>query len=192
MNKAALRKLYLKKRKALPQQVYQLKNRELVQQFFGFFSFHPPDIVHCFLSIAKNKEPDTWPIIQKLISEGVTIAISKSDLSENLLSHYIYKPGITLAPNRWGIPEPADEAMHCPVQEITAVLVPLLTFDYQGQRVGYGKGYYDRFLKECQPDAIKIGISLEPPVEKIEDINAFDIPLDYCVTPEQVWTFGSN
>jgi 5-formyltetrahydrofolate cyclo-ligase len=69
-------------------------------------------------------------------------------------------------------------------------LVPLLAYDLKGNRVGYGKGYYDRFLAECRPDALKIGFSYFEPEEQINDTEDFDIPLNYCVTPHRCYEFG--
>jgi 5-formyltetrahydrofolate cyclo-ligase len=65
----------------------------------------------------------------------------------------------------------------------------MLAFDKQGYRVGYGKGFYDRYLKRCQPDVMKVGFSFFPPVDQIEDINANDVPLSYCITPHQIYAF---
>jgi len=90
--------------------------------------------------------------------------------------------------NEWGIPEP-EEGPEVAPKEIDIVLVPLLAFDTKGFRVGYGKGYYDKFLKECRPDVITIGFSYFPPVDKIEDTHAFDVPLNYCITPQQLYEF---
>jgi 5-formyltetrahydrofolate cyclo-ligase len=67
--------------------------------------------------------------------------------------------------------------------------MPLLIFDKQGNRVGYGKGFYDRFLQKCSPNALKVGICLEKPIEQIEDLNEFDVKMDVCITPFGVWRF---
>ncbi|MDY6994028.1 MAG: 5-formyltetrahydrofolate cyclo-ligase, partial [Pseudomonadota bacterium] len=74
-------------------------------------------------------------------------------------------------------------------RDINLVLCPLLAFDKKGFRVGYGKGFYDRFFQKCQPNAIKVGLSFEEAVEHIEDINQYDIPLNYCVTPKKLYVF---
>ncbi len=161
----------------------------MAAQFFDYFSFLPSDTVHTFLPIPHRQEPDTQPIIARLWQQGVTLVISKSKLTDHTLSHYLYTPETLLQPNRWGVPEPTEEGEPFPVKEVDAVLVPLLAFDRQGHRVGYGKGYYDRFLSQCRPDTQKIGLSLEPPVDVIEDTHPLDIRLDCCVTPEQVWKF---
>ena len=69
------------------------------------------------------------------------------------------------------------------------VFVPLLAFDKKGHRVGYGKGFYDKFLSECKPDAIKIGLSFFEPEELITDVFESDVKLDYCVTPNSIHAF---
>lgn len=69
------------------------------------------------------------------------------------------------------------------------VLIPLLAFDKNGYRVGYGKGFYDRFLAECRPDVVKVGLSVFEPIDEITDLNEFDIKMDFCITPNRVWQF---
>ncbi len=90
--------------------------------------------------------------------------------------------------NDYGIEEPSggNKVME---NEIDLILVPLLAFDKYGFRVGYGKGYYDKFLFQCRKDSIKIGLSYFDPVDEIEDINSFDIPLNYCVTPRKLFIY---
>lgn len=90
--------------------------------------------------------------------------------------------------NQYGIDEPVD-GKKMNTADIEMFIVPLLSFDKNGNRVGYGKGYYDRFLKQCSSDSIKIGFSYFDAVENIEDINQHDIELDYCITPESICTF---
>jgi len=87
-----------------------------------------------------------------------------------------------------GIPEPQN-GLTVPPSEIEVVFIPLLAYDKKGHRVGYGKGFYDRFLSKCKPNTLKIGLSLFEPEEKIEGLDATDIPLDYCVTPVKVYEF---
>jgi 5-formyltetrahydrofolate cyclo-ligase len=90
--------------------------------------------------------------------------------------------------NKFGIEEPIDGIDMIPT-EIDMFIVPLLGFDKKGHRVGYGKGCYDRFLKKCRKDCIKIGFSYFDTIEKIDDTDKYDVRLDYCITPERSFTF---
>jgi 5-formyltetrahydrofolate cyclo-ligase len=92
-----------------------------------------------------------------------------------------------LVKNAWEIREPTENQL-IETEKIDVVLVPLLCFDRQGFRVGYGKGFYDRFLKNCRADCLKIGLSYFAPVEEIIDTRTFDVNLDFCVTPKKIFT----
>ena len=85
-------------------------------------------------------------------------------------------------------PEPVD-GVEIPSTKIDVVFVPLLAFDEKGNRAGYGKGFYDAFLSECKPDAIKIGLSFFESEELITDVFEGDVKLDYCVTPNSIHSF---
>ena len=90
--------------------------------------------------------------------------------------------------NKYSIYEP-ENGENVNVTGIDLVFVPLLSFDKKGRRVGYGKGFYDRYLKKCRPDCLKIGFSYFEPIDTIEDSNDFDLSLDLCVTPTTVYVF---
>jgi 5-formyltetrahydrofolate cyclo-ligase len=78
----------------------------------------------------------------------------------------------------------------CQANTLDLILIPLLIFDLNGHRVGYGKGFYDRFLANCNPGALKVGLCMEAPVAHIDDVNAYDIKLDLAVNPDQVFWFN--
>lgn len=90
--------------------------------------------------------------------------------------------------SKWGIPEPVGGMIMEPAS-FDVILVPLVAFDKNGHRVGYGKGFYDRYLALCRPDCLKIGISLFEAVELIEDVESYDIRLDLAICPSQVYDF---
>ena len=90
--------------------------------------------------------------------------------------------------NRFNILEPIGGATVQPKQ-LDLIFVPLLAFDVRGYRVGYGKGYYDRYLTQCRTDAIKVGFSFFDAIEYIEDIDEFDVPLNFCITPHRIYEF---
>ena len=90
--------------------------------------------------------------------------------------------------NRFNILEPISGSIVKP-EQLDVIFVPLIAFDSRGYRVGYGKGYYDRYLARCRPDAVKIGFSYFDAVEYIEDIDDFDVPLNFCITPQRIYEF---
>ena len=103
------------------------------------------------------------------------------------MSYYLLKDNTTIKPNIWNIPEPPD-GLQIKASKLEVIFVPLLAFDKVGHRVGYGKGFYDGFLKNC-PNAVKIGLSFFEADKKIKDIQPNDIALDYCLTPNQIYQF---
>ncbi len=93
-----------------------------------------------------------------------------------------------MALHKFGMAEPfASEKIEA--TDIDLVITPLLAFDKKGYRVGFGKGFYDKLLAQCKPDVIKVGLSFFEAEEKIDDINQHDISLDYCITPETIYSF---
>ena len=98
----------------------------------------------------------------------------------------IYPVKTELIENKWGIREPVSGEAVKPTT-IDMILVPGLAFDRAGHRVGYGKGFYDRFLKTCRDDCVKIGLSYFEPVDEIAEAHEGDAALDFCVTPEGIF-----
>lgn len=143
---------------------------------------------HIFLSIVSKKEINTEYLLQILAGKDKNVILSKSDFKEGTLTHFLLTDNTTIKANSYGIPEPID-GIQVPEQQIDVVFIPLLAFDKRGNRIGYGKGFYDRFLEKCKPDVIKVGLSFFEPEDYIEDIQQNDIPLDYCITPNKTYTF---
>ncbi len=191
MKKAELRKRYRQKRSELNPQEVESRSQEVVHRFLDFFDGLEQEVhyVHIFLPIERNKEVNTWPLVQALRErKGVHIVVSRTDFQEGRMEHYLLEPHIAVITNEMGIPEP-EEGTPIPEERIDIVILPLLAYDRQGDRVGYGAGFYDHFLEACREDVIKVGLSFFDPVERIEDVGDHDIVLDHCATPEKVYSF---
>ena len=141
------------------------------------------EYVHLFLSLKKFKEIDTQPIVNYFMSKDKKIVISKSNFKENILTHYLLEENTILSTNKYGIPEP-ENGLEIQPKYLDLVFVPLLISDEENYRVGYGKGFYDRFLASCKKEAKFIGLNFFKPISKIEDINEFDIALDNVIYPK--------
>lgn len=143
---------------------------------------------HIFLPIAEHKEVNTEFVLHLLSGKDKEIVISKCDFGNCSLTHFLLTDNTKIKKNEYNIPEPVD-GLEVPTNKIEVVFVPLLAFDKTGHRVGYGRGFYDKFLKECKPETIKIGLSFFEPSAIIEDVFENDVKLDYCVTPKGVYEF---
>ena len=143
---------------------------------------------HIFLPITEHHEVNTEFILHLLSGKDKEIIISKSDFETRKMTHFLLTDNTRIKKNEYNIPEPVD-GIEVPSHKIEVVFIPLLAFDTIGHRVGYGKGFYDKFLSECKPDAIKIGLSFFEPEELITDVFESDVKLDYCVTPNSIHAF---
>lgn len=143
---------------------------------------------HIFLPISEQKEVNTEYILHLLSGKDKEIIVSKSDFKTREMDHFLLTDNTKIKKNEYNIPEPVN-GIEVPSTKIDVVFVPLLAFDKTGNRVGYGKGFYDKFLSECKADVIKIGLSLFEIEESISDTFEGDIKLDYCVTPHEVYSF---
>ncbi len=148
------------------------------------------EFYHIFLAIPKKIEVDTSFLLTILHGKDKNIVLPKV-LGKNQLNHYLLTDSTKLEISKWGIPEPID-GIKIPEEKINVVFVPLLAFDQKGNRLGYGKGFYDNFLGRCKADVLKIGLSLFEAEEQISDINENDIPLDYCITPNKIYSFSNT
>lgn len=146
---------------------------------------------HLFLTIEEQKEIDTEFILQILAGKDKEIVVAKTDFNLIEMTHYLLTDNTKFRKNEYNIPEPVD-GIEVPVSKIDVVFVPLLAFDTKGNRVGYGKGFYDKFLSQCQPETIKIGLSFFEAEEEIKDVYQDDIRLDYCVTPNKIYDFSKK
>lgn len=143
---------------------------------------------HLFLPITEHKEVNTEFILHLLSGKDKEIVVSKSNFETRNMTHFLLTDNTRIQKNEYNIPEPVD-GLEVPATKIDIVFVPLLAFDKKGHRVGYGKGFYDKFLSECKPETIKIGLSFFEPEESISDIFENDVLLDYCVNPNGVYEF---
>lgn len=192
MNKSALRSKYLQKRKELSVSDINILSQHILKHFGGL-DFDGIRYLHLFYPIIKKHEVNSLLIADWLRRNhpNITIVLSKSNTQNHTLEHILWLENTPLAMNEWGITEPKS-GERIPPEKIDLVVIPLLIFDVKGNRIGYGKGFYDRFLSECRMDVKKVGVSFFDPELTFEEIDEFDIPLDVCVTPHRVWEFKNQ
>lgn len=187
MDKKVLRNKYKVLRQSLTQVEIEDKSLAIANQLLRM-NIWDNLYYHLFLTIDEQNEINTEYILQILAGKDKEIVISKCDFATLEMTHYLLTDNTKIKKNNYNIPEPMD-GLEVPNTKIDVVFVPLLAYDKQGNRVGYGKGFYDKFLSKCKPETLKIGLSFFAPEEKIEDIFENDVKLDFCVTPDEVLQF---
>ncbi len=189
MTKQQLRKIFKQKRTALSPEIQAVWNERIFSHLKSL-DWTTCQYCHIYLPIEKNHEPNTLNLIHWLQHRfpNMHLVVSSSHLDDLSMSHYLLDETVRLLPNRWGIPEPVD-GIEVKEELIDVVLVPMLVCDQSGNRVGYGKGFYDRFLQKCRPDILKIALSFFEPIEQVDDTDIYDIPVDVCISPSEIYYF---
>jgi len=187
MTKQDIRKTFLAKRQEMPEAAFAQSNRQICDHFFAHVNLNFVNVLHTFLPIEKTKEPDTWMIIDRIRREfpHIRIAIPKINNQTSLMDNYFFEGLHQLEKNVWGIPEP-KQGIPVPLEKIDLVLVPLLAVDKMGNRVGYGRGFYDKFLGQCPVKTTRVGLSFFEPIDRVDDVSQYDLPLHQVVTPNGV------
>ena len=186
LNKDALRREYQAKRAKIPLERHDALSKQIAQNclklpVWGHTYFH------LFLPIVSKHEINTSFLASLIREKQKQLVISKSNFKTLSMQHLLWDTTTVLTASKYGIPEP-EQGQEIPVKCIDVVFVPLLVCDLNGHRIGYGKGFYDRFLDSCKPKTKKVGLSFFKPIEVLPATD-LDIPLDYCVTPTQVFAF---
>lgn len=187
-SKNQLRKIYKSKRKELTKKEIEefsnkIFNKFLITDFIHLSTFH------IYLSIETQNEVKTNEIISYLLSNNKKIIVPKVEDDE--LKHYILTKKTNLQLNQWNILEPIDAEEFNQLEEIELVFIPLLINDKSGNRIGYGKGFYDRFLNKLNSNTVKVGLNF---FESIEYVNSetHDIPIDYLISPFKIESLSAN
>jgi len=188
MDKESIRTAFKEKRRALSKEEIRLFSEKISDYLFQYLKeYDAIKHIHLFLPIDRFHEVDTFPLYYTLQSKGYRIYTSVvNKLKDNLETLDI--SGVDqFESDPWGIPVPVNAKLVDP-DEIQMVLIPLLAYDRRGFRLGYGKGYYDKYLASLKRNVIKIGLSFFEPLDYIPD-ESHDIPLDYCITPGGIQKF---
>ena len=188
MKKDIVRKTYSKKRQELSSSMFEEESFQIVQKTIELIKKYKPECIHCFLPIHSKDEINTIIIIQYCWKNNINVVVPVSNFEDGTLKNAEFKPHTKTKQTKHNITEPVDPIWK-KTDNIDIVVTPLLAFDLKGYRVGYGKGFYDRFFSSLHKDAKRIGVSLFEPCNSIENITEQDIPLTHCVTPNKIYSF---
>ncbi|WP_185849134.1 5-formyltetrahydrofolate cyclo-ligase [Blattabacterium cuenoti] len=190
MNKKKLREKYFHMRKSIPQKEISRMSYEIFFQLKKIFFIWKKTYYHIFLPIYEYKEIDTFIMINFLLKIGKCVTIPCSNFRELSMDNCLFHNNIILKKKKYGILEPIPIHKYTvSISLIDVIFIPLLIFDLKGYRVGYGKGFYDRFISSCEKKAIKIGLSFFPPIGEIKNIHKNDLSIDIGITPNHIFFF---
>ncbi|WP_203294830.1 5-formyltetrahydrofolate cyclo-ligase [Luteirhabdus pelagi] len=186
MDKRTLRKEYRMRRASLSDDEVEELSLKIANQALTL-PLWEKEYYHIFLPISNKKEVNTEYLLQILHGKDKSIVVPKARFEDREMDHILLQDNTKIAITDMGIPEPVS-GIEVPAEQLDVIFVPLLAYDEQGNRIGYGKGFYDRFLSKCKRDARFIGLSFFPP-EKNIFFESTDVPLHSCITPEKVFHF---
>lgn len=186
MLKAELRKKYMQKRKALSTDKAFLLSENIFENFINYFQPKEGEKVHVFIPILERNEINTQIFIDYFLKQNIRVFVPKI-VADELINIEIFAD-TQFETSTWGIPEPVSNE-DSEENYFHYVITPLLYCDDKGNRVGYGKGFYDAFFESVSSEVKKIGVNYFNPDEMIDDVWEHDIPLDYLVTPTDVLSF---
>jgi 5-formyltetrahydrofolate cyclo-ligase len=168
----------------LDEREFTQRNNALLERLITWLDTVDRSVIHIFLPIEKNKEPDLRPLLKSLWQRGYQLMVSSTDFEKRTLSHYHLEQTTRFEKNTMGIPE-AINGNQADFADVDLVLVPLVAADGKMNRIGYGGGFYDRLLAETK--ATKVGLNLAPLVDELFHTDHWDVPLDLIITPKQTW-----
>lgn len=182
MDKKALRREFLRIRKEAAISFSGEQNSLILHHLLQIPQFsHAKTIM---LYVSKPDEIDTLPLFLHLLNEGKKAVLPRTSMEERAITPYFVKARGELEPSSFGVMEPCLECKICPTSQIGAIIIPGVAFDIKCNRLGYGLGFYDRFLKGAK--CIKIGLCMDVQITPSLPIEGHDVPMDYVVSEKRI------
>lgn len=181
--KEVIRKKLLDRRGRISEQEYFHKSDKIIRKLKELPAVDEAKIIHCYISINGRREVRTQALIKDLLASGHEVVVPVTHMETGLLTHHVLTDLDGLKQNEWGVPEPRG-GREISEDAIDLVIVPMVGGDLNRNRIGYGKGFYDRFLQKVS--CPKIGLLFESCLVDEIPVEPFDVRLDLLVTEERV------
>ncbi len=182
MDKVVLRKQALQRRETLAFGERLKKDKRIKERFLQLEEFQRAERIFFYASY--RAEVDTFELISEALRQNKRVALPKVYPEKKVMRFYWIRALNTVSPGYRGIPEPVpeDEAM---AEEADLVVVPAVAYNERGYRLGYGGGYYDRFLKEVRKETITVGLAYDEQIIGPLPTDDWDMPVDIVITEER-------
>lgn len=197
INKSSLRKQALALRKGLSPDALQSRNTTIQREAIALVkralaSSRPPSIIHCFIPIVKRNEPDVLTALMQFAEKasGIQIASPIANPQDYSMQQYLWQNEEQLVLGAYGIREPNPTLCQMVAPERTDIIfIPALLTNLEGHRIGYGAGYYDRFLPKLPSHCLKIAVGLLPLSHTAWEADPLDVKTDAWIGPEGLVSF---
>lgn len=181
--KEQLRAALLKQRSHIPEPAYLQRSSAIIDRLRALPEFTAADTVHCYVSLNERREVNTRPLLMSMLNGPKKVVVPVTQMENGTLRHVHIEAFSDLHANEWGVPEPT-EGEEVGLGELDLIVVPMVGADRNRNRIGYGKGFYDRFL--ARVDCPTVGLVFEQGLVPSIPAEPFDVPLDYCITEQQI------
>ena len=188
LDKIELRQQAMQQRRLLSEAVRAARSTAINYALINHFVWANISCVHCYIPHSAKMEVDTWPFLHYLFSRQSRITVVSNRINKQHMDCVVIDADTPYFPNCFGMIEPDQHTAVIAPEKIDVMILPLLACDRRGNRLGYGKGYYDRLLARCRPDMQRIGVNYFSPIANIFP-EAHDIPLTGLMTAERYFDF---
>jgi 5-formyltetrahydrofolate cyclo-ligase len=171
---------HILRRSLLDTQWKELSSR-ITDQLLKTEEFRLASTVHTYVSMKSNREVFTLDLIETILELGKKVLVPRMQ-SNGKLSHHLISSLDSLEKNKWGVLEPSSEKP-TDLPDDSLIIVPMVAADFDRNRLGYGKGYYDRFLESVT--ATKVGLCFNMNLSWVPlPVESFDVKMDRVITEQ--------
>lgn len=188
MTKNELRTYYLSQRKSFTDKEIESKSNSINNLIINALD-NSIKSIHSFIPIPDSEEVNTWGLIHHCWQNNIRTATSITHFNPKRLENTWINDKTEYKRGLYNLPAPT-EVIPVDLSELDLVIVPLLCIDKQGNRIGYGQGFYDIFLSKLSPGTKKLGVSLFDVLDEKIEADPWDVPLEGVVTSKEIIYFS--
>ena len=190
MERERVRAETLQCRDGLAQEVRTTLSRRIINSLVSWIQNEGFDTVMLYLSM--KSEVETFGLLDILLYQEKIVCAPVVDTYQlELTPRQIQDPKTELVQHSYGLLEPSATCPIVPISQLQLIIVPGIAFDATGYRLGYGKGFYDRFLAKCR-DAVTVGLAYQMQIVEDTSPQTWDIPVHYIFTEKNIITASNQ
>lgn len=180
--KRKLRRELKKRRKSLTEEYKKDADRQILRNLISLSEYRNAKTVFCY--VGTEEEINTRPVLERILSDGKRLGVPRC-IGKGIMEVRMVSYLDQLKPGMYGILEPAEFCVQIPPEEIDLAFVPCLSCSRDGRRLGYGGGYYDRYL--TQTTCGKIALCQEKMLEDEIPVREWDLRMDKVITEKRIY-----